>query len=292
MKRYRIERLLASGGMADLYLARDGAGQEVAIKRVKEHLQDEADLLEMFLREAEIAARLRHPNIVEVCEVGEEDGLPYIVMPRLFGRDLRSASGLGPREACLVGAGVARGLAYAHGLRDEADQPYGIVHRDVSPTNIFVTRGGEVRLLDFGIAKTNRFATATGLIRGKAGYMAPEQLSGLAVDARTDLFALGVVLWELLASRPLWRAATETGVARAVMEESAPPIEQLCPAAAGDLARLVARLVAKFPAARPTSVDRVADTLEELAKRHGSVDPGAELAHALFTHHSHHSHRG
>jgi len=268
--------------MADLFLAHDAHGHEVVLKRVREHLQDEAELLEMFAREASIAAHLRHPNIVEVLDVGEIDGLPYLAMPRLDGCDLRAAPRLAPREACIVGAYVANGLAYAHSAVDETGALLGLVHRDVSPSNIFVTTAGEVKLLDFGIAKTNRFATATGLIRGKAGYMAPEQVAGLAVDARTDLFALGVVLWELVAGRPLWAAVTETGIARAVTEQSAPSLHHSCPEAAGDLAKLVAQLLAKFATGRPSTAQSVAETLAALAGHYGSSDPQPELTRAVF----------
>jgi serine/threonine-protein kinase len=277
--------------MAEVFLARALAGPwtgcRVVVKRVHEWLADSDELREMFVREGALAMQLDHPNIVRVIDVGEEDGVPYLAMEWLDGVDLRQALSVvmqqgtrfRPSDACVIAAGVAAGLYYAHTLCDAAGQPLGIVHRDVSPHNVFLTSGGDVKLLDFGIAKTNRAATTrTGIVRGKAAYMSPEQLAGLEVDARSDLFALGVVLWEMLTGGRLWNVDTETGIARVVREESAPPPSVYVPELAGELDAYVLRLLGKFPSARPSSAASVRATLERLAVHYGARSPAHEIA--------------
>ncbi|MFO0738724.1 MAG: serine/threonine-protein kinase [Labilithrix sp.] len=290
MSRYVLEHLLAEGGMAEVFLARatsgPWAGHRVVVKRVREHLADSEELRDMFAREAALAMQLEHPNIVRVLDVGEtEDGLPFLTMEWLDGLDLHAILGavrargetIHPAYACAVASQIARGLHHAHVFRDPEGHLLGVVHRDVSPHNVFLTLDGAVKLLDFGIAKTNRAAaTRTGIVRGKAAYMAPEQIAGLDVDPRADLFALGVVLWEMLTGRRLWPFESETGIARAVRDESAPPPSVHVPAAAGELDAVVLALLAKFPAARPRSAEIVADALGRLAQRYGSRSPQAE----------------
>jgi serine/threonine-protein kinase len=261
--KYAVERQLASGGMADLFAATGVDGQPVVIKRLKEHLIDQSELREMFLREGKLATTLDHPNIVKVLEVGtwplgdDLGDLPCLVMERLVGQDLREvlqARGRLPlRETCLIAIQVVDALAHAHAF---------CVHRDVSPHNIFVTTTGQVKLLDFGIAKTTEAATTSGLVRGKVGYMAPEQIEGLDVDPRTDLFALGVVIWECLAGRALWDRESATGTARAIREESAPMLTGV----PEPIARLVAQMLSKFPTARPRRAADVASALAPYAR--------------------------
>src|SRR5688500_10570266 len=159
--RYALERPLAPGGMAEVFLARAVAGphrgQRVVVKRVHQHLADSEDLRDMFAREAALAMRLDHPNIVRVIDVGEEDGIPFLAMELLDGVDLRTALGVAmrdatrlyPAHACAIAGRIAAGLHYAHTLRDEHGEPLGIVHRDVSPHNVFLTSDGGVKVLDF-----------------------------------------------------------------------------------------------------------------------------------------------
>jgi serine/threonine protein kinase len=271
--------------MAEVFLARalDGPwrGRPVVMKRVHEHLADSEELRELFAREGAIAMQLDHPNIVRVLDVGEDDGVPFLVMELLHGVDLRTALAVVMREgtrfhpanACLIASAIAAALHHAHAL------PLGIVHRDVSPHNVFLGSDGVVKLLDFGIAKTNRaVATRTGVVRGKAGYMSPEQLAGLAVDARSDLFSLGVVLWEMLAGRRLWQLDTETGTARAVRDESAEPPSLYCPEAVGALDALVMQLLAKFPSARPRDAAIVSAALARFARTLDGGDGRANIA--------------
>jgi len=294
MRRLTPIRRLARGGMAEVFLARmDGpagaaVGREVAVKRLLPHLVDDEETVELFLREAELAATLDHPNIVEVLAVGTSDGTPYLVMERLVGTDLAALMAAEERRsrafpvaiACAILAGAARGLAHAHTRTDERGAPLGMVHRDVSPHNVFVTAAGRVKLLDFGIAKVRGrvLRTRTGQTRGKVGYMAPEQVAGLRVDARSDIFSLGVVGWELLAGRGLWRDLDEAQCARAVRDESVLPPSAYREGLDVELEALIMRMLAKFPVARPSSAADIAVALERIA---GPVDAEAALARHL-----------
>ena len=232
--------------------------------------------------------RIDHPNVVLVLDAIEHEGGPALVLEWLDGVDLRAvaraleAQGtrLHPAQATLVCARVARGLAHVHELLDDGGAPLGLVHRDVSPHNVFVTRDGGVKLLDFGVAKLRDVATRSGLVRGKPAYMAPDQTAGLAVEPRTDLFALGVVLWELLAGQRLWAAhgRDDDEVARAIREESPPPLRAHVPEVSPELEALTGRLLAKFVGQRPVSAESVANALERLAHEHGWRSPEVEIA--------------
>jgi serine/threonine protein kinase len=200
--------------MATVYLARRG-DQTVALKMIREEYARSREFLAMFLDEAKIVARLHHPNIVRTFEQGNLDGQVFIAMELLEGRSLWAvweacrARGVRLRYDVIawIGARVAEALHYAHELHDEAGAPLGIVHRDINPSNVFVTSAGVVKVIDFGLAKAaNRASrTATGVIKGKIAYMSPEQASGEEVDRRTDVFALGVTLWELACDRRLFK---------------------------------------------------------------------------------------
>jgi hypothetical protein len=220
---YRVLRRIGAGGMAEVYVAeRRGPGgfrREVALKVLRPHLRDTAGFTARFTREARLAAALRHPNVVPVVDFGVADGLPYLAMELVDGPDLRRgveagarlARPLPARLAVHVAIQVARGLAHAHGLTAPDGSTLRLVHRDVSPQNVLLSRSGEVRLADFGVA-TAALAepeTAPGTLRGKLAYLAPELLDGGEPDARADIFALAVVLWELLAGRRLFLGASD-----------------------------------------------------------------------------------
>ncbi len=276
--------------MAELLHARARSGpylgMPLVLKRLLPHLADSEDTAAMFAHEVALAMRLDHPCIVRVLDQGELDGLPFFVMPWLDGVDLRTLSSrLGAARtrlpvglACAVGAQIASALDYAHALADDQGRPLGVVHRDVSPHNVMLTRFGEVKVLDFGIAKTYLTATRTGLVRGKAAYMAPEQLAGLQVDGRADLFSLGVVIWELLTGGRLFHGDTETGVARAVREGPTAPPSAFVPECRGPIDAIVGALLAKFPVARPRTAGVVARALAAEAARHGVVDHARAIA--------------
>ncbi len=212
--RYQLLRRLARGGMAELYLARDGAGEGAlcVLKLVLPHLAEDRQFVDMFLREARIAADLEHPNIAHVTDTGEHDGEPFFVMPFIHGRDLRTiVDKLGdtplPLSAALtITRDLAAGLHYVHERTDEDGKPLGLVHRDVSPSNVMIAYDGDVRLVDFGIAKSTeqRSSTRTGVLKGKVSYMSPEQCHGHKIDRRTDVFNLGILLYEMTTGQRLF----------------------------------------------------------------------------------------
>ena len=215
---YRLVRKLGTGGMAEVFLAaqrmQGGVVRPVVVKAILPHLVEDKRFVEDFLREARVAAMLNHPNIVHIHDVSVLDGRPCLVMEFLKGRDLwavlarlaERGAAVGPHAAAAVTAQASAALDYAHRKRDRRGRPLDLVHRDVSPHNLFITREGQVRVLDFGIAKSafQKQRTESGVIKGKLGYMAPEQARGRDVDHRADVFSLGVVLWEMLAGQRLF----------------------------------------------------------------------------------------
>jgi serine/threonine-protein kinase len=229
--KFRLVELLASGGMAEVWRAEmpgaAGFVKEIALKLVRgEHRADDA-FTRMFIQEARLASRLDHANIVHVFDLGEVEGHYYIAMELVRGRTLREVADrcreLGVRFGVLravhVCAEIARALAYAHRLEVDG-RPAGLVHRDVSPQNVLISLEGEVKLADFGIARAagSEELTRAGTIKGKLAYMAPEQARGEPVDARADVFALGVVLWELCAGRRLFAREGEAATLAAVLD--------------------------------------------------------------------------
>ena len=236
--KYSLVARLATGGMAELFLGRlhGAAGFEklVCIKRILPHLARDRQFVAMFLDEARIAARITHPNVCQVFELGEIDGSYYLAMEYLEGVPLacfRRHDYYGPAPDPRLVAGIAiqacEGLHHAHQLRHGDGSVMEVVHRDVSPQNLFVTADGIVKVLDFGIAKIQgaTVRTSTGAIKGTYAYMAPEQLRGERVDRRTDVFAMGIVLWETLTRRYLFKRDTEFLTFQAITAE---PIEDVC----------------------------------------------------------------
>jgi serine/threonine protein kinase len=240
--KYRPIAILGRGGMATVYLATasgpGGFTKLVVIKELKPELAEEADFRSMFLEEARLAARLNHPNIVQTFEVVDDENVQFIVMEYLEGQSLRGLRGkVGALGDAMV-AGQARivadmlaGLHAAHELTDFDGQPLRVVHRDVSPHNVFVTYDGEVKLVDFGIAKAvdSSARTSTGAVKGKLAYMPPEQAFGLGVDRRADVFAAGVVLWEAATGKRLWEGLTEPGVLHRLSKGEIPRVRDVAP---------------------------------------------------------------
>src|SRR5437588_327572 len=242
--KYKLVKLIAAGGMAEVYLARQAgaAGFEklVCLKRILPHLARDKQFVDMFLNEARLAAQLDHPNIVQIFDLGEANGNYFIAMEFIDGPNLRSvakrAAELGellptPEVARIV-AHAAGGLHYAHELRDpHSRQPLGLVHRDISPDNVLVHKNGSVKVVDFGIAKAagSSGATRTGTLKGKVAYMPPEQLRGEPLDRRADVFALGVVLYELLAGKRPWEGDSEVALIGRIMTQEPEPLQNLRP---------------------------------------------------------------
>ncbi len=262
--RYSLLHKLASGGMGEVWLARQGgpAGFDrfVAIKRLLPNLAENNEFVQMFLDEARLVARLNHPNICQVHEFGCENGCYYLAMEYLHGESLgsvieRSVKEKKPLDASIsayVLAEACEGLHFAHERKDEAGKPLGLVHRDVSPSNVFVSYDGNVKLLDFGIAKAAHRLTQTvaGAVKGKYGYIAPEVYQGAEIDRRVDVFALGVVFWEMLARKRLYRRATEYETLRAIVEEAPPDPRQHDPSIPAALVDVALKALEKEPAKR------------------------------------------
>src|SRR5262245_21397103 len=239
--RYQLMLELASGGMATVYLARvaGAAGFEklVALKRIHAHLAKQQKFTEMFLDEARIAARIGHPNVCDVFDFGEADGTYYLAMEYLLGETVsrlmrkrtHDPSPWTSHELALLArivAEAAQGLHAAHELRDDRGEPMHVVHRDVSPQNLFVTYDGAAKVVDFGIARARGriHDTTTGSIKGKYAYMSPEQVKNQTLDRRTDVWALGAILWEMLTRKRLFRRDSEVDTLMAVNDEAiAPP---------------------------------------------------------------------
>jgi serine/threonine protein kinase len=246
--------------MAEVYLAvaegPSGFSKLLVLKLMRSDLSSEErpHYLQMFQDEARIAARLNHPNIVQSHEVGMEEDQPFIVMEYLDGqplsriqqRDRKSQVKALSLERCLyVLCEVLEGLEYAHTLADYDGTPLHVVHRDVSPENIFVTYSGRVKLVDFGIAKSLASnQTRAGVVKGKASYMAPEQLRGTGVDGRADLFSVGVLLWEVIAGRPMHPDLSVYDIFARVVRGGLPSIREVVPDVAPALARIVDRALA------------------------------------------------
>ncbi|MEP6866256.1 MAG: serine/threonine-protein kinase [Deltaproteobacteria bacterium] len=297
--RYELIGLLATGGMAEIHLARlaGEAGFEkiVVVKRLLPELVASKAFVAMFLDEGKLVARLDHPNICEVHELGRDGAEYFLVMPYLDGvaateliaqpRDPDRVTQLRVATGVIVQA--CAGLHQAHELRDADGTAVGLVHRDVSPSNLFVTTKGVVKVLDFGIAKV-RGATETevGTVKGKTQYMAPEQLLGEVLDRRADVFALGIVLYELATHQRLFKRASDYLAARAILEEPIPRADEADPAIPRALAEVIAKSLARTPADRYVDAHELASALEAAIQPHGGVATAPQIAKALAEHHA------
>jgi eukaryotic-like serine/threonine-protein kinase len=280
--RYEVLGEIASGGMATVFLARalghGGFQRLMAIKRLHPHLEDDEDFVRMFLDEARLAARIRHPNVVATLDVEDEDGL-YIVMEYIEGVTLlqltRAAAKMGDRVPVPVAIRIAldtlAGLHAAHELRDENEAFLNLVHRDVSPQNILLGTDGSARLTDFGIAKaTSRLAvTRDGQLKGKISYMAPEQTRKSELDRRADVFAMGVVVWELLAGRRLFSGDSDVEVLNQLLFEAVPRLRDQAPSLPSMLEQTVMRALERDPNSRYPSASHFADALERATRMLG-----------------------
>jgi eukaryotic-like serine/threonine-protein kinase len=237
--KYRIERIIATGGMATVYAAtycpEGGFARPVAIKRIHEHLAREGAFVDAFRNEAELCARLVHPNIVQVLDFGRVDQNYFLAMEFVEGVTLSAlmsslrarGESLSPSVVAWVGREMLQGLAYSHGdARDEAGRVLRVVHRDLSPQNVLLSKNGQVKIADFGLARALRSARSymTESIVGHISYMAPEQGVGEEIDERADLFGTGVILWELLAGAPLFKRSNDAATLLAIMQDPVPPI--------------------------------------------------------------------
>ena len=276
-QRYRVIERIAAGGMAEVYRAESaslqGFRKSVAIKRVLPHLAQNKQFIEMFIDEARLGARLSHSNCVQVFDIGMGDGTYFIVMEFVDGADLRSLmqwiSDLrGPfpvNEAVYITMKVCEGLHYAHMLADDNGGLLGIVHRDVSPPNVLITKHGEVKVADFGLAKanSNMVAEEEGVIKGKYSYLAPEAIEKQQVDPRSDLFAVGAMLWELLAGRKLFQGKSDLETVKMVARAQVPRLTQFGRPIDEQLHAIIDRSLAKDPDHRYQSGEDFVEALNQ-----------------------------
>ena len=286
--RYRLIAELARGGMGIVFLALvrgpGGFNKLFVVKVLKAHLSDETKLVYMFLEEARLAAKLNHPNVVQTIEVGSDGGRHFIAMEFLDGQSLHRLQARGRRTGTPfplhyhlhILIQLLEGLQYAHGVTDFDGTPLSLVHRDVSPQNIIVTYEGQAKILDFGIAKAIDSAndTRTGMLKGKVAYMAPEQAAGEAVDRRTDLFAVGVMLWEAVVGQRMWsRAMNDMQILHALMSGALPKVRDARPDVDLRLERMVVKATSINAADRYSSAAEMQRDLESYLK---------DLAHPPF----------
>jgi eukaryotic-like serine/threonine-protein kinase len=289
---YELLTELAAGGMATVYLARKlgvaGFQRFVAIKRLHPHLAGEREFIEMFLDEARLAALIHHPNVVPILEVGTSPRGYYLVMEyiegdtlaRLLARATTSGDKLPLRVGMRILIDTLLGLHAAHELVDDNDRPLNLVHRDVSPQNILVGIDGTSRITDFGVARaaTRLTSTRAGQLKGKLAYMAPEQARGAPIDRRADLFSIGVVLWEVLANRRLFKGETEADTLNRVLFEPVPSVREMMPELCPALADVAMRALERDPDKRHATAALFADELERAAREVDAVAGATEVA--------------
>ncbi|HLL55177.1 MAG TPA: protein kinase, partial [Myxococcaceae bacterium] len=278
----QILRRLGQGGMAEVFLARQvgikGFEKYVVVKKILENLASQPDFVEMLFAEARANARLTHQNIVQTYDVGVMGGVAYITMEYVRGPDVKKLMTLARKAGVQVPishvlrivAETAAGLHYAHSYVDPTGKQHPMVHRDVSPHNILLSLDGAIKLSDFGIAKVQGEAdnTRPGTFKGKIAYLSPEAIAGMQLDARSDVFALGVTLFELLTGRLPFRRENEAATLHAIMREPAPNLAKLNPAVPDDLSALVSRSMEKDPARRVQSAGEFHRELEAVMNRH------------------------
>jgi serine/threonine-protein kinase len=285
--KYRLLAEIGHGGMAEVFLAvMEGPGQFsklIALKVLRAQFAEDPDWRAMFLDEARLAARLNHPNVVQTYEVGEASKRHFIAMEYLDGQPYsrilhrcRADKGNAPlpiNMAVRILSESLAGLHYAHELKDFDGTPLRFVHRDVSPHNVFVTYDGTIKVLDFGIAKAagGSAETRTGVLKGKVGYMAPEYIKGKKIDRRADVFGMGVVLWESLAGKRLFRGESEGDTLEKVLRTEVPPI-------LSSLDAVIAKALAREPDDRFATAGDFKWALEEAASAAGLLGTHDEVA--------------
>ena len=281
--KYRVIAELGHGGMADVYLAvasgMSGFNKIVVLKIIRPESAEEPEAVAMFLDEARVAGRLNHPNVVHTIEVGEEAGLHLLVMEYLDGQSLWSVlrrswkqdKGVDLKLALRVVCEALQGLHYAHGLKDFDGTPLHVVHRDVTPQNIFVTYDGQIKVLDFGIAKAaiSSNETRAGMMKGKAAFIAPEQIAGDPIDARADVYGMGVVLWQIAARSNWWKGMSQGQVLMTSLNGAIPAPSTVNPDVDPEFERICLKAMCHVRQERYASALDLHADLEALAERLG-----------------------
>jgi serine/threonine-protein kinase len=291
-QRYRILDKIDAGGMAEIYrgmaVAIEGFEKPVAIKRILPSLTADRKFVGMFLDEARLSMQLTHANIVQIFDIGKADDTFFIVMELVEGSNLRRLMSRASDQgiefpvplACYLAMEIAKALAYAHERKDSAGEPLGIVHRDVSPPNVLLSRQGEVKLTDFGLAKANTQAerTEAGVIKGKYAYLSPEVVEGKEVDPRADIYSCGIILWEMLCDRKLFAGKTDMDTIELVRkgDVDAPSTHRsdVDPA----LDKIILRALAKQPRRRYQTARQFEQALAGYLFNHGKRVTASDVA--------------
>lgn len=295
--KYRVVRDLNKGGMAQVFLAvldgPDGFAKTFVIKRILPEYARDPSFAQMFVNEAKVAAMMSHPNIVQVFEFSKEQGEYFLSMEYVSGASLdrlvrvarKVGVSPGPRVAVEVGIAVANALHYAHTFTRPDGTPLNIVHRDISPDNILLSREGVAKLADFGVVKSdlNTQVTTAGVVKGKWAYMSPQQVASLPVDHRSDLFSLGVILYEVCTGRRLFKGDTLAATVTAVMKAEVPPPSKSIPDFPPRLERILLRSLAREPKDRYQSAADLAADLEAFRASQSWTAGGRHLASLVNT---------
>ncbi len=293
--RYKVICRLGSGGMADVYLCRQsgmgGFDRQVVIKQIRHDLRDREDVIFMFLDEARIIAQVNHPNVVQIYDIDEQDGLPYLVMEWVRGlslhslmRRMESRGQQFPVDlVAAVGAQVCAGLQAAHEMRDAGGAPQNVVHRDISPSNLLLSVDGVVKIIDFGVAraKGRLSVTSAGKMKGRIGYIAPEALTDQTLDRRADLFALGVVLYELCSGKPLYDRDSDADGLAAVLMNKVPSVNTVRPDVPPGLSQILSRVLEIDRKLRPATAAELGTALFSMAMQTGRFVSAHQVAEWL-----------
>jgi serine/threonine-protein kinase len=274
--RYQLLKKIAVGGMAEIWLAQQagpaGFSKQLVIKKILPHLAADKAFVDMFLNEGRVAALINHPNVVQVFELAESGSDYYLVMEHVPGWSLRAIvtraheakSPMPYGVAAHLVIGLCHGLHAAHELVDPQGRALGLVHRDISPENVLVARGGQAKVTDFGIAKATAAASGTrpGELKGKIAYMPPEQLTGKPLDRRTDLYAVGAILYEVLSGRRAFEVPADAALSTAILQEKPPPLRGFRPDVPAQLEAIIDKALSKDPNARYATALAMARELE------------------------------
>jgi serine/threonine protein kinase len=286
--KYFLVDKIATGGMAEIFKAKTfshgGFENLVVIKRILGHLSDNDDFVEMFVDEAKVSVALQHANIVRVYDFGKVLDNYFIAMECVDGKDIRALLRRLSKQrqylpsdfALFIVHEILRGLAYAHGKTDMRGHPFGIVHRDMSPSNVIVSYEGDVKIADFGIAKAeqNSYTTADGVLKGKFEYMSPEQARGAEIDGRSDLFAVGILFYEMLTGRRLFKGESDLETLERIKRADVKPPSQVTPRVPAEVERIVMKLLAADPDDRyPSASAAQADVRRQLERSPDEIRP-------------------
>ena len=294
--RYELLKKLATGGMAEIFLAKqsglEGFEKVVVLKRILPHLAQDEEFVSMFLDEARIAAKLSHPNVVQIYDLGKADGTYYIAMEYVSGRNVQHLIGKGQQRGemlpvehvCRILAGVCDGLHYAHSRKDYDGTPLNIVHRDISPQNILVSFAGGVKVVDFGIAKasTQLAQTRAGVLKGKYAYMSPEQVRGAKVDHRSDVFAVGLVMYEMLTAVRAFERDSSLKTLKAIVQEKPLNPRELNPDVPMEVVKLLSKALEKNPDRRYKTAQEMQLALEDYLESSPKKSNNVRLSRFMY----------